>query len=267
MSQQKPQPDFVISLAGPNIDTTIVTIEEMQLYCQMRKRLAIVGTEKKSYSQLDKMVYHLVGNYEKPKACQVVSKNKPYLEVYNFLIDKFKNGLLIVEGDTISNVISDNICNSPKIQEHDVDVMICRDGIEHVTEAEMKRANLFRIHANPEVNMMAFQDKKIAEFYNEKVLGLFICQLFANAQHQEVNNFMTGENKRLAAQGMTDFINYYEYNKQLSFFLYFDVVHGKILNLSKDRLMEFLKVCAKNGIPIPENQHEAIAESLTILQK
>lgn len=260
---QSPQPDFIISLSGPNIDTAIVNIEEMQQYCTQRKRMAIVATEKKNYGELDKMNYQLVMNYVKPKIMAVNTKGKNYLSVYNFLLDKYKSGLLIVESDTLSDAISDMICNSEKLGCSDLDIMICREGFASMTEGEMQKANFLRIHADPDMNPTIFQ--KLGEFYQEKILALMIAQFFANDQYEEANNYFEKENTKYSSAGLTDFVDYYQLNKQLSYFVYFDVVNCKILNINKEVLAKFmLKMKSQGLLPMPEDQISNIAESLTV---
>lgn len=262
---KKQHNDFIVSLAGANINTTIVTIEEMQLYCKLRKRIVIVATEKKTYGELDMMNYQLVMNYTKPKVLAINTKNKPYLDVYTFLLEKYKGGLMVVEGDTISDPISDLICKSDKLESNDIDVMICRDGFESMTIGEMRKANFLRIHADPDMNPTIFE--KIQDFYQEKVAGLMIAQFFVNDQYAEVNSYFEKQNEKYSKQGFSDFVDYYELNKQLSYFVYFDVENNKILNVSKDTLAAFLiKMKSQGLLPIPEDQIPVVAESLTIEQ-
>lgn len=263
--EQKKQPknDIVISLAGANIDTTIVTIEEMHLYSEKRKRIAIVTTEKKTYGELDRMNYQLIGNYSKPKVLAINTRNKPYFDVYTYLLEKYKSGLLIAESDTISENISELICKSNRLSSNDIDVMICRDGFESMTQIEMERANFLRIHANPDQNMMIFQT--IGDFYKEKVLGIMISQFYVNHQFEESNKYFERLNEEYTKRGFSDFVDYYQLNKQLSFCAYFDVFNNKILNINKETVASFMKVMKAQGLlPIPDDQIIPIAESITI---
>lgn len=262
MEAKKPL-NFIISLAGANIDTTIVNIEEMKQYCTAHKRMAIVATEKKTYGELDKMSYQLVMNYVKPKVMAVNSKNKSYADVYTFLLDKYESGLMIVEADTLSDSIADMICKSNKLADRDIDIILCREGFEAMTIAEMRKANFLRIHADPDMNPTIFQ--KLQDFYQEKVLGLMIAQFFVNDQYAESNSYYEAENNKFSNAGYSDFVNYYELNKQLSYFIYFDVANNKILNVDKDTLAAFLlKMKAQGLLPMPEDQIPVVAESLTI---
>jgi hypothetical protein len=256
-------PDFIVSLSGVNIDTAIVNIEEMQQYCSVRKRMAIVATEKKNYGELDKMNYQLVMNYAKPKVMAVNTKGKNYLNVYSFLLDKYKSGLMIVESDTLSDAISDMICKSEKLECGDIDVMICREGFASMTEGEMQKANFLRIHADPDMNPTIFQ--KLGDFYQEKVGGLMIAQFFANDQYEEANSYFERESNKYSKSGLTDFVDYYQQTKQLSYFVYFDVTNNKILNVNKEVLSKFMAKMKSQGLlPVPEEQIPIIAESLTI---
>jgi hypothetical protein len=262
METRKQPNNFIISLAGANIDTTIVTIEELHQYCSLKSRMAIVATEKKTYGELGVMNYQFIMNHTKPKVLTTNTKNRPYIDVYAFILEKYKNGLLVVECDTLSDNISDIICKSEKLEENDIDIMICRDGFEAMTTGEMRKANYLRIHADPDINLTVFQ--KLTDFYQEKVLGLMIAQLFVNDQYAEVNSYFEKHNERYSKQGLTDYVDYSELNKQLSYFIYFDVENNKIMNVGKDTLIAFMiKMKAQGLLPFPEDQLPVIAESLT----
>jgi hypothetical protein len=254
---------FILSVAGPSIDTTVVTIEEMQKYSEQRKRIAIVVTEKKSYGELDRMNYTLVMNYTKPKVFAVNTKNRPYLEVYNFLLERFHGGLIIAETDTLSDPVIELITKSDKMAVNDIDIMICHNGLEELVAREIDRANLMRIHAVPDLNVMIFQN--LAEFFQQAHLGVMLSQLFTNDQYEEVKEYFDRNNSRYAEKGMKDYIDYYEMNKQFSYFVYMDIKACKLLNVSKDVLFEFMTKLKKLGMfPLPEDQLPVIAENLTI---
>jgi hypothetical protein len=255
--------DFILSFAGANIDTTVVMIEEMQLYCEHRNRIAVVGTEKKSYGELDRMNYQLVQNYHKPKIMAVNTKNKPYFDVYTYLLDKFKNGLIIVETDTISDPISDLICKSDKMAVNDIDIMICHNGFEALIPGEVRKANLLRIHANPDINPAVFQ--LIADFYQDKSMAVIIAQMYANDQYEQLTEYFNRENEKYSKQGLKDYIDYFEYSKQVAYFVYFDVEHNKILNITKEDLEAFMKKMKGTGmLPIPDEEIPVYAEIISI---
>jgi hypothetical protein len=255
--------DFIISFAGSNIDTTIVNIEEMEQYCIKRKRLAVVATEKRIYGELDRMNYQLVSNYTNPKVMVVNSKGKAYFDVYSFLLDRFKSGLLVVEGDTISEPISELLCKSDQLVLNDIDIMICRDGLESMTASEMRKANLMRIHACPDINPLIFQT--LTDFYEEKAMGIMVAQFLANEQFDQTNKYFETKNEEYKKEGLTDCVDYYQLNKQLSFFVYYDVDVGKILNVDRQTVDDFVRQMKKSGIlPIPEAHLAEISESLTL---
>lgn len=260
---RKQHNDFIISLSGQNIDTTIVNIEEMMGYVKQRKRFAIIGSEKKSYGQLDRMVYQFVENYSKPKVFAINPKNKSYDIIYAYLLEKYKNGLVIIETDTLSTPISDLICNSEKLEKNDIDIMICRNGFDEITDNERQKANLYRIHANPDMDLNIFA--KIGDFYQEKTPVLMIAQLFVNVQFGEATSYFQTSNEHYAKQGLTDFVDYSQYNKQLAYFIYYDVVHNKILNVSRDIMEDFIKKIKAQGLfPMPDEEIPSFAEMITI---
>lgn len=253
---------FIVSLAGQNIDTTIVNIEEMQGYVKERKRFAVIGTEKRTYGELDRMSYQFVMNYTKPKIFALDSKKKPSLNVYTYLLEKFRSGLIIIESDTLSDPISELICNSEQLSKNDIDIMICRNGFEDMTDGERRKANYLRIHANPDMNPAIFE--KLGEFYQEKVTALMISQFFVNCQYEEVNTYFEKHNEIYAKQGLKDFVDYSQLNKQLAYFIYYDVANNKILNLSKDILEDFIKKMKAQGLmPMPDEEIPVLAEMLT----
>jgi hypothetical protein len=252
-------------VSGASVDTTVVTTEEMELYSKHRKRIAIILTEKKSYGELDKLNYTLVSNYSKPKVLAVSTRNKPYLDVCSFLLQKFKSGMIVIEKDTISDPITDLVCHSDGMFLNDIDIMICREGLECITPNEIQKANLLRIHANPELNPLIFNS--LQEIYQEKTATIMIAQYFANDQYNEASSYLDSGNERYEKQGMKDYLDIYEISKQLSFFVYLDIIHNKILNVSKESIIAFLKKLKASGaFPIPDEQMAGFAEDITIPQ-
>jgi hypothetical protein len=262
MSQAQPNGnDFVISVAGSNIDLSIINIEEMNEYCKSRGRLANVVTEKQTYHQLDKMNYSLIMNYTKPKPRVINTKDKLYFDVYNILSEKYKGGLLIIEADTISDPVSELLCNSDNWKKNDIDLMICRTGFSSVTKNELKKANLLRISADPEFDPAFFLT--IDDDFKEKILPLMISQLFVNAQYDSVNRYIESKHSYFNEKGITDYIDYYELNKQLAFFIYYDILANKILNVDRATITAFI-VEVGPQMSIPSEQIPMIAEMITL---
>lgn len=253
---------FIISLSGQNIDTAIVNIEEMQGYVKTKKKFAIIGTEKKTYDNLEKTKPQFIMNNSKPKIFVVDSKKKEYIKMYASLLEKF-SGLMIVETDTISDQISELICSSELVDKKELDIMICRNGLADMTDNERRKANYLRIHADPEIDLSIFE--KLGDFYKEKTATLMIAQLFVNSQYDETNAYIEQNNELYAKQGMSDFVDYYELNKQLSYFLYYDVENNKILNLTKDVLEGFVKTMKAQGLfPMPDEEISPFCQNLTL---
>jgi ribose 5-phosphate isomerase RpiB len=255
--------DFIISVSGVNIDSSIITLEEMDGYCAGRRRIAIIGTNKKTYERLDRINYPLVENYKKPKAFTVNAKTKRWIDVYEWLLTKFHNGMMVIEKDTVSDDVADLVAKSINLYENDIDIMICREGFETITNHEMRKANLLRIHANPEIDMMVFT--KLQDFYKEKVIGLMIAQQFVNEQYEQVNKYFNEHNSRYTEQGLKDYVDFYEYQKQLAFFLYFHTESGKILGITAAQVAEFIrKLKAAGLIPVQEEDIVPLSESITV---
>lgn len=255
--------NFVISLAGPTIDTTTVTIEEMNYYTEQRRRIAVIGTEKKSYSDLSKMNYQLIDNYHKPKVMVINTRNRPYLDVFKTMLERFHTGLMVIETDTISEPVSELITKSDLLAVNDIDIMICHHGYEELTLREVECANLLRIHAIPDLNPIIFQTMQ--EYFKEVNLGVMVSQLFVNEQYEESKAYFDKFNGVYEKEGLKDYIDYYEMNKQFAYFIYFDIKKGKILNVSRDKVFEFLKkMKATNMLPVDDSQISVIAEGLTV---
>lgn len=262
MKPEQRNNDFVVSISGINVDMTIVNIEEMDGYCKSRNRLANVVTQKQTYGELEKLNYSLIMNYTKPKPRVVNSKNKPYIDVYGSLMKNYKGGLLIAEGDTLSESITEILLNN-QWKENDVDIMVCKDSLSSITEAEMKAANLIRMSADPNFSPDIFS--KLEPFYKEKTMSFIICQLFVNEQYELTNKYMDKQSKYYTEQGINEYIDSYELNRQLAFFLYFHVESNKILNIEKPVLIDFLNRMSKAGfIPIPAASIEPYVDIITL---
>jgi hypothetical protein len=253
--------DFVVSLSGANIDLTIVNIEEMAQYCSQRGRLANVVTEKKTYGELDKLNYSLIMNYKNPKPRKVITKDKPYVHVYSILAEKYKQGLLIAEADTISEPISDNLCKNDKWEANDVDIMVCRS-FASVTEDELKRATLLRISADPDWDPMVLQ--RVGQVFKEGVGAIMIAQLFANENYDTVNAYIDRQKEKYSAAGLTEFINYYELRRQLAYFIYYDVGTKKLVNVDRDVILTFIKRLPREMLPVPVEDIEPFTAMITL---
>lgn len=253
---------FIISLSGLNIDISIINIEEMVAYCKDRKRPANVTTQKKTYESLDKVNYSLVFNYTNPKPRVVNTKDKQYLQVYTYLSEKFKNGLLIAESDTLSDSISDLLCQSNKWESNDIDIMVCRD-YKSVTDNELKCANFLRISADPDLDSTVFM--RLGPIFGEVLGTIMIAQFFVNSNYEKASKYIAHKSKEYTDNGLSDFTDYYELNKQLAYFVHVDIINNKILNVSKKVLLPEIIDMANAGIlPIPKDKIEAFAEMITI---
>jgi hypothetical protein len=251
---------FVLALSGTNIDMTTINIEEMTGYCNIRGRLANVITEKKSYGELEKLNYSLIMNYNHPKPRVINTKKKPYLHVYEILSEKFSKGLIIAESDTISNSITDYLCTSENWANNDIDIMICKD-FASVTMAELQRANLLRISADPDFDFTSLM--KYEAIFKEKLPTIMICQNFVNDVYNSVEAYMNVQNKKYQDLGVKEYIDYGELNRQLAYFVYFDVENNKIIGIDKPTMVEFL-MRMRAIIGIPEDQIEIYSEMITI---
>ena len=262
--QTKKQHEFIISLAGPNIDLALVNIEEMQAYCQARNQMALVTTEKKSYGELDRMQFQFVPNQKKIKAMAINSRNKPYIDVFTYLLENFKSGLIIIETDTLSEAISDMICKSSKLEESFIDIMLCKEGFDSLSKDEIARTDYFRIHANPEFDPISF-NAILGEIFQEKSFAIMIAQAFVNEQYAETQNYFKKYNNSYKEKGLSDFVDYYQLNKQLSYFIYYDLKGNKILNVSREKIDTFVRKLKDAGMmPIPDDELSAIIEIITI---
>jgi hypothetical protein len=263
MNSEGQHNDFVVSLSGANIDLTIVNIEEMANYCSQRKRLANVVSKKQTYGELDTLNYSLIMNYRHPRPRVVSTKDKPFLHVYSVLSEKYREGLLIAEADTISDSISDNLCRNENWKKNDVDIMICRS-FASVTDEELKSATLVRISADPDFDPSVLT--RIGEIYGEGVGAIMVAQFFANDNYENVNRYMDEKSEKYSKAGMTEFIDYYELRRQLAYFIYYDVKEKKLVNVERDVILSFVKTLPKHLLPVPEKDIEPFVDMITLPQ-
>jgi hypothetical protein len=261
MKTEKQRNDFVVSLAGENIDLTVVNIEEMTNYSRERKRLANVVTEKQTYGELEKTNYALIMNYKNPSPRVINTKGKPYVHVYNILQQKYKGGLLIAEADTMSEPISECLCSSAPWEANDVDIMVCRS-FASVTAEELCRATLIRISADPDFDPMVLA--RMGDSLQEGVAAIMIAQLFVNDNYDNVNKYIESVSNECSAAGLTDFINYYDLRKQLAYFLYYDTGTKKLIGIDRDTLIKFMKSLPSAMIPVKPEEIDIFAEMITL---
>ncbi len=255
--------DFIVSLSGINIDTTAVNIEEMDGYCRERGRLANVVTRKRTYEHVDPINYSLIMNYTKPKPRVVTVKNdKPFADVYKIISERFKGGLIVAESDTISEDIIKDFCKNENWQKNDIDIMIC-ESFASLNLEEIKRANLFRISADPDVDLSILM--KAGEFMPDAVGSVMIAQFFVNDNYNNVIEYINVHSKKYEKLGLNDFIDYGELNRQFSYFLYVDLDSGKILNLERQVLKDYLQANYKRILPnMPPDKIPGYVDYITL---
>jgi hypothetical protein len=77
--------------------------------------------------------------------------------------------------------------------------------------------------------------------------------------------YLQRQSKVYEGNGYTEYVNYYEMNKQISYFLYYDVQRNKILNLDKKSLKEFVLELLDSGFPIMPKEHiDLVIDELTL---
>lgn len=263
MVNQSQHNKFIISVAGANLDISIVNIEEMSAYCQKLSRLANVVTEKKSYGHLEKLNYALVANYNKAKPRVINSKNSQYLKVYSSLAQNYKAGLLIVEDDTVSEPIVELLCKNDCWSKNDVDIIICRNSLSMISEDEVKCANYLRMSADPEFSPMILP--VIESLWKEKIISIMVAQYFVNDQYETVKAYIKKQSDYYNSQGITDYVDYYEINKQLAYFIYYDIANDKIINVDNETMVTFLKKFSAQGvIPLDDAKIRQLADAITL---
>lgn len=255
--------NFIVSLAGMNIDMAIVNIEEMSAYCEKRGRHANVVTQKKTYDELDKLNYSLIMNYKNPKPRVVITKgkDKQFSHVYDILSEKFHGGLLIAESDTISDQITDGLCENSSWQNNDVDLIICKS-FASVTKKEILKADYMRISADPDFDPSVLV--RMGEEFQQLAGTIMISQYFVNQNYNNVLTYLEQKNKECSDLGMSDYIDYYELNRQLSYFIWVDTKNNKILNISKEVISDFLlSKDMRMLVPLSEKDILPYAEMIT----
>lgn len=263
MRQEQEQRNlFIVSLSGLNLDITTINIEEMAGYCKQKGRLANIVTEKQTYGELEKINYSLVFNYTRPKPRVVVTKNKPYSHVFNVLSEKYKKGLLIAETDTISDPIAEHLLTNKNWHDNDIDLMVCRH-FATVTKGELERADYLRISADPDFDPSLLE--KVGEVYGDNTAGIMVAQLFVNDNYENTKRYLEIKTAKCIEEGLTDYIDHYEMNKQLAYFIYYDNASGKIMNVDTESIAKFINKMKQMGLmPFPDDQIQPFAESITL---
>jgi hypothetical protein len=232
-------------------------------YCKERGRLANVVTKKHTYDHIDPINYSLIMNYKNPKPRVVTVKNKPFADVYKIIGERFKAGLIIAESDTISDSITESFCKNENWKNNDIDIMICKS-FASLTIQEAEHANLFRISADPDFDMSVML--KIGEHINKYAVGtIMVAQMFVNDNYNKVVKYMEEQIPKYEGLGMTDFVDYSELNRQFAYFAYIDLGSGKILNIERQVIKEFLLQNYKLFMPnIPEEKIPGYVEMITL---
>jgi hypothetical protein len=177
------------------------------------------------------------------------------------LSEKYKGGLLVAESDTISEPISDNFCKNESWHTNDVDIMICRS-MASVTDDELRAATLLRISADPDFDPMILT--RIGEIYQEGVGAVMIAQLFANQNFENVNRYMDIQKEKYTAEGISEFIDYYELRRQLAYFIYYDTDIKKIVNVDRAKILEFTRGLPQTMLPVPKSDIDLFVAMITL---
>jgi hypothetical protein len=256
--------DFILDISGPSVDIAPATIEELQSYVETRQRLAFVASKKSTYDLLERVSHQLAGNYKKPILKLLQVAKSPYIEVLQGLMQKTARAMIVIERDAMSEDISSMLCQSDYPAENDIDLMLCKEGFESITAAEMRKANLLRIHANPEFNPLIID--KLGEVWQQGALLIIIAQVFTNIQYDEVNKYMESCRAKYGEENMKSHVDYDELARQLSYYVYVDVEYNKILNMPKEELFNTVAMLKAGGgfPPLDEEQTKAFVESISI---
>lgn len=240
--------NFIVVLADKILDTSPVDIERAQEYCDKFSRRSIVLTTNKSFDDIQTVYYQAITNATKPVFRRVDTRNDAYSKVYRRLIKNYKNGLMICYADTLT----DEICSELAILNGTgLDLIIHRDAPVLLTPAECSRVTFFRIHysqnfsfSNDYLGILAdkfgWDSDEGRKYGSDTGFGLALCQFIVNTQWTECQKYYTEISRKIALDGITDFIDTQAYDRQLAFHVYYDMVNSRILGLDRDKCIPYI---------------------------
>lgn len=255
--------NYMVVMCHKNVDTHLIDLDEAANYSRVHKRRAIILSDREVFNErkIPKTNYFHIPTATTPGVKLIDNDRKPYREVYKYVLDKFKNGLIIAYPETITNDIADEFARSTGKGQ---DFIAYRNDLLELTGQERTKLTYMRIHANPEFDTSQGFFENVKEKFNERnTIGIFLCQYIANYQYNECNKYFNELSEKYEKMGMTDYINYRELNSQMAYFVYFDTIRSKVLNIPREKLLSYLQMMLK-AMGVKMN-NQLIEQTATIL--
>lgn len=232
--------NFIIVFSDKSIDTSIIDINEANQYIAKHNRPAIVITSSEKYSNIDKISYTLVMNSTKPVFKRVDVNGNGYEKVYDVLLDRYKNGLLIADKDTITNKIAAKMASC---KDCGIDFLIYRDNLLSITPEEKKRVNFLRIHKNDEFSFNPQVLELLAKDFGEaNAFGISLAQYIANQQYNIFTTYINEKAELFAKNGLNEnVLHNEEYSMQLAYFCYYSLNNHKIYGISEGKINAYIQ--------------------------
>jgi hypothetical protein len=236
---------YIVCVCDPNIDTHIIDIEEAESYVKKYQRRAIIISAKEVFkdSNIERLNYLYLKNATNPSVKIIDQNGNSFKKVYEAVTEKFQNGLIIAHPETLTNEIADalskNISNG-------IDFVVYRQDLMSISAAEKMRMNFLRIHYNPEFQFTKDYFRNFSEKYGDgNSIGIFISQYIANYQYVLSQSYFQKTSEELEKQGLKDYIDYYELNKQFAFHVHFNTVTGKIYGFTAEKIEFYMQMVFK----------------------
>lgn len=236
---------YIVAVADPNIDTSIIDIEEAEQYVNKYERRAIIisGKEVFKNAMIEKTKYIFIMNATKPTVRVIDSNGDSFKKVYEYLGGKYLNGLIIAHAETLTNHIANDLA---MLSGKGLDFIVYRQDLMDLSGNERGRMNFLRIHYNLDFVFSKNQFSSFTEKYGiQNAIGIYTTQYIVNAQYGIAQNYFQEHSEKFEKEGWEDFIDYYQMNKQFAYFLYYDMKRSKIIGMSGEKIHEYMELMFK----------------------
>lgn len=232
--------NFIIVIADKSIDTSVINIDEATKYTKQHNRPSIIITSSETYSNIEKISYTLIMNMTNPLFKRVETNSSGYEKVYDVILNRYKNGLLIADKNTITNKIASKLASNEKCG---IDFLVYRDSIIDITPEEKKRVNFLRIHKNDQFSFNPEVIKLLSKDFGEtNAFGISLAQFISNSQYDIFTAYINEKAELFAVNGINeDVIDNEPYSRQLAYFTYYCLRSHKIYGISEGKFDAYTK--------------------------
>jgi len=237
--------NYIVVVCDSNIDTHIIDNEEAEKYVQAYDRRALIITDKEVFknSDIQKIKYLFISNATTSAVKLIDPSGASFKSVYEHLQNKFKNGLIIAHPETITHEIADNLAQN---KVNGLDFIVYRQDLMGISGNERMRMNYLRIHYNPEFQFTKEYFNNFSEVYGmNSAIGIFTCQYIANTQYNICEAYVKENSEQYDKDGVKDYVDYYQLNKQFAYHVYYDFSTNKILEFSGEKIKYYMELMFK----------------------